>query len=97
MLLGEFDYDTMVLADKVIAPMFFISFMILFYLLLLNMFIAIIGAHFEDLKPGKKKDKKKNSDGTEDDENDGFFYKIYKTIKAKCKQYKERKKAKESS
>ena len=43
----------MTLADKMMAPIFFISFMILFYLLLLNMFIAIIGAHFEDLKPPK--------------------------------------------
>jgi len=63
----------MKLADSGMAPLFFMTFMILFYLLLLNMFIAIIGAHFDDLKPDKTKDHR------------GFFGKITDVIQEKCK------------
>lgn len=49
MLLGEFDTDSIVSADSILGSLFFVTFMILFNLLLLNMFIAIIGAHFDSV------------------------------------------------
>ena len=46
MLLGTYDRDSIEKADLVLGMIFFVTFMILFNLILLNMFIAIIGAHF---------------------------------------------------
>ena len=42
MLLGDFDYDSMRKANRVLAPVFFISFVIIGFFTLANMFLAII-------------------------------------------------------
>jgi hypothetical protein len=54
MLVGEFKVSTIRQADNLLGIIFFVSFMILFNLLLLNMFIAIIGAHFDQIKSQKE-------------------------------------------
>ena len=48
MIVGDFDYQAMEDTDPQMAAFFFLSFMILFTLILLNMFIAIIGAHYSE-------------------------------------------------
>ena len=50
MLLGVFDLDQIKSADNILGLVFFSSFIILFYLLLLNIFTAIIAAHFDKLQ-----------------------------------------------
>ena len=78
MLLGEFDFEQMNLADSQMAPIFFMTFMVLFYLLLLNMFIAIIGAHFDELKPPR------------DAEHKGFFAKIGEVLRNRCRKWRKK-------
>jgi hypothetical protein len=46
MLLGEFDTQALTSADSALGGLFFVTYMVLFKLLLLNMFIAIIRAHY---------------------------------------------------
>lgn len=47
MVTGDFDYDGLVSSgDADLSPFYFIVFMVLFNLLLLNMFIAIISEHY---------------------------------------------------
>ncbi len=44
---GDFDYDELAKnGNLTLVPIFFVSFMVLFNLLLLNMFIAIVSAHY---------------------------------------------------
>lgn len=73
-LLGSFDLDSIQVADPILGMIFFGTFIVVFYLLLLNMFTAIIGAHHSILE--------------QEDEgfpNVGFFEKIYITLRdAKC-------------
>jgi hypothetical protein len=69
MLLGEFNTTTILMADRKMGGLFFVTFMILFNLLLLNMFIAIIGAHFDSLS-SEGKDQKR-----------GFFAEIIHVIR----------------
>ena len=50
MVTGDADYDELVESgDPQLAPVFFLVFMVLFNLLLLNMFIAIISQHYEQI------------------------------------------------
>ena len=46
MLYGEYNYREILRADSFMGGIYFITFMILFNLVLLNMFIAIITSHF---------------------------------------------------
>jgi hypothetical protein len=45
-LLLDYDYEAMYEADQVISSLFFVSYLLIFKLALLNMFIAIIVAHY---------------------------------------------------
>jgi hypothetical protein len=73
-LLGSFDLEAIKEADPALGMVFFGTYIVMFYLLLLNMFTAIIGAHNEQVE------KESN-----DLPNVGFFMKIYQTIRdAKC-------------
>jgi hypothetical protein len=63
-------------ADPILGTFFYVSFMILFNLLLLNIFIAIVGAHFEALTPKKNKTYK------------GFFQNVFEIIKLRWKKQK---------
>ena len=73
MLLGSFDLQSIQEADPNLGMIFFGTYIVVFYLLLLNMFTAIIGAHNEQVE------KESGSPGV------GFFKKIYLTIRdAKC-------------
>lgn len=77
MLVGRFDLDTIKQADSILGVVFFATFMVLFNLLLLNMFIAIIGAHFNQLKSQKE---------DSDTQNElGFFAKIVEVFRRKRK------------
>ena len=50
MVTGDADYDELVESgDADLSPVFFLVFMVLFNLLLLNMFIAIISQHYEQI------------------------------------------------
>lgn len=47
---GDFDYNELEDTGNVtLVPLFFVIFMVLFNLLLLNMFIAIVSAHYEEI------------------------------------------------
>ncbi|KAL0214585.1 hypothetical protein P9112_006769 [Eukaryota sp. TZLM1-RC] len=46
MVVGDFDYDSIFLANRAIGPFFIISFMFLVFFILLNMFLAIINDTF---------------------------------------------------
>lgn len=76
MLLGLFDTDAIYIADNSLGIFFFYTFMILFYLLLLNIFIAIINAHFHSNMPKL------------DANHMGFLTKVIFVIKSKIKKKK---------
>ena len=77
MLVGQFEVTTIRQADNMLGIIFFVSFMILFNLLLLNMFIAIIGAHFDQIKS--------QEDDTSSVKGLGFFSKIVDVFRRKRK------------
>eukprot|EP01012_Entosiphon_sulcatum_P064839 TRINITY_DN936_c0_g1_i1.p1 TRINITY_DN936_c0_g1~~TRINITY_DN936_c0_g1_i1.p1 ORF type:complete len:820 (+),score=191.59 TRINITY_DN936_c0_g1_i1:53-2512(+) len=57
-LLGDFDYSTLQESNRALAPIFFISFHLLVFFVLANMFIAIINGAYEeaseDVREGKE-------------------------------------------
>lgn len=56
MVTGDADYDELLKSgDEDLSPVFFLVFMVLFNLLLLNMFIAIISQHYEKIHEEIKK------------------------------------------
>jgi hypothetical protein len=73
MLIGEYNSSDIYTADPVFGTMFLVSLVIVFSLILLNMFIAIIGSHFEIVIEGSNPD----------EEDIGFFAKIISVIVAK--------------
>ncbi|OMJ85951.1 hypothetical protein SteCoe_12655 [Stentor coeruleus] len=75
MLIGEFKSKDIYDADYVFGTIFFVSLIVVFSLILLNMFIAIIGSHFERVS--------ENAEGEEEDL--GFFAKIWSVIMARKK------------
>ena len=48
MLGGEFAYTEMYKVDPAVSALFFVSFMVLLTVALLNMFIAIVAAHYNE-------------------------------------------------
>ncbi|VEN45620.1 unnamed protein product [Callosobruchus maculatus] len=48
--LGDFQYDEIERADKVLAPMYFLSFIYLVFFVLLNMFLAIISDTYTNIR-----------------------------------------------
>lgn len=57
---GDFDYDNLEEGGNVtLVPLFFVTFMVLFNLLLLNMFIAIVSAHYGEIYNMVKEDEAK--------------------------------------
>ena len=78
MLIGEYTSSDIYDADPIFGTLFLVSLVIVFSLILLNMFIAIIGSHFEIVIEG--------SDPNEEDM--GFFAKIVSVIVAKRKNKK---------
>jgi len=51
MLLGNVDYDSMRNVNRVLAPIYFLLFVFLVFLTLVNMFIAILNDAYSDLHP----------------------------------------------
>lgn len=75
MLIGQYVSTEIYEADEIFGTLFLISFIVVFSLILLNMFIAIIGSHFEIV-----------AEGVDQEEEDmGFFAKIVSVIVAKRK------------
>jgi len=56
-LLGDFDVTELQEQNPLLGPTFFIIFMLLSYLVLLNMFIAIVNEHYEDVRDQVKANK----------------------------------------
>jgi hypothetical protein len=50
MFIGTFDFEDIILADNILGPIFFFSFMILFLFVLFNIFIAILEHAYENVK-----------------------------------------------
>jgi len=50
LMLGQFDYPPLAASNRVMAPLFFITYVMLIVLILLNMFLAIIDNAFEATK-----------------------------------------------
>lgn len=69
-LFGKFDLEAISKADKYLGPLFFGSYIVLFYLLLLNMFTAIIEAHHDNIS---SEDHSKSM---------SFFQKIWKVFRS---------------
>lgn len=61
MTVGGYDYTSMSNASPIIAPIYFVVFIILFFLIILNMFISIIGVAYEDTMGEEMKDHKSKS------------------------------------
>ncbi|CAH2002303.1 unnamed protein product [Acanthoscelides obtectus] len=49
-ILGDFNYDELERADRVLAPIYFLSYIFLVFFVLLNMFLAIINDTYNDVK-----------------------------------------------
>lgn len=49
-ILGDFDYGEIEAIDRILAPIFFLSFIVLVFFILLNMFLAIINDTYTDVK-----------------------------------------------
>lgn len=49
MLLGKFDFKGLEQADHILGPTFFVLFVVLMYLVLVNMFLGILGAAFYEV------------------------------------------------
>ena len=56
MTVGGYNYSSMAKANPIIAPIYFVIFIILFFLIILNMFISIIGVAYEDTMEEEMKD-----------------------------------------
>jgi hypothetical protein len=52
MFIGVFDYNELYTADRIIAPVFFLLFMLLFTYILANIFIAILENAYEKVHEG---------------------------------------------
>lgn len=61
MTVGGYDYQSMANANPIIAPIYFVIFIILFFLIILNMFISIIGVAYEDTMEEEMKDHEEKS------------------------------------
>ncbi|OMJ96348.1 hypothetical protein SteCoe_87 [Stentor coeruleus] len=73
MLVGEFHSQDIYDADYIFGTLFFVSLIIVFSLILLNMFIAIIGSHFERV----------SEEAGNSEEEMGFFAKIWSVLMAR--------------
>ena len=86
MLLGAFDYERLYVANARITGFFFFSFMILIYLILVNMFIAIMSEYYsvaQQEKKEKEENRKKLLKGNNNDEDsylDDVEYDILKQL-----------------
>nr|CAH7743777.1 unnamed protein product [Callosobruchus chinensis] len=49
-ILGDFNYDELERADRVLAPIYFLSYIFLVFFVLMNMFLAIINDTYNDVK-----------------------------------------------
>ena len=49
-ILGDFDFNSLEAANRVLGPMFFLSYVFLVFFVLLNMFIAIINDTYAEIK-----------------------------------------------
>ncbi|CAK4216905.1 unnamed protein product [Aphanomyces euteiches] len=56
MLLGAFDFDALASANPVMSGMFFFSFMIFVFLIVVNMFIAILSEYYSIAQEAKRKE-----------------------------------------
>ncbi|KAL0235599.1 hypothetical protein GEMRC1_002181 [Eukaryota sp. GEM-RC1] len=54
-VVGDFDYDALFLANRVLGPTFLVSFMFLVFFVLLNMFLAIINDTFTLVREDESK------------------------------------------
>src|SRR5690242_4599924 len=70
MLKADFEYSSMYNADSMLAGLYFVSFEVMFTLGLLNMFIAIIAAHYNEFTRESK-----------GEESSSFFTMIYTILK----------------
>ncbi|KAL0224650.1 hypothetical protein RCL1_002562 [Eukaryota sp. TZLM3-RCL] len=57
MVVGDFDYERLFRANRIIGPTFIISFMFLVYFILLNMFLAIINDTFSVIREEESRQK----------------------------------------
>ncbi|CAD5124264.1 DgyrCDS12559 [Dimorphilus gyrociliatus] len=73
MLLGKFDFKGLEQADHVLGPTFFVLFVVLMYLVLVNMFLGILGAAFYEVRL--------NPDSVKDE------YKVFSTLFSKIKKF----------
>ena len=55
-MMGEIDYATMKEANTTMSLVIFVPFMLLFFFILLNMFMAIIMSIYGDLRNAKQRD-----------------------------------------
>ena len=49
-MLGDFDFDAMEQANRVLGPIFFLTYVFFVFFVLLNMFIAIINDTYGEIK-----------------------------------------------
>ena len=77
-VLGSFNSNIILDADPIFGVIFYISLIILFVLILLNMFIAIITSHYYEVTKENQKEAVTS----------GFFSTIYKVLQAKWKKEK---------
>ncbi|XP_066150967.1 polycystin-2-like protein 1 isoform X2 [Euwallacea fornicatus] len=49
-ILGDFDYETIQKANSVVAPIYFLTYIMLVFFILINMFLAIINDTYADVK-----------------------------------------------
>ncbi|XP_066248663.1 polycystin-2-like protein 1 [Euwallacea similis] len=49
-ILGDFDYETIQKANSIVAPIYFLTYIVLVFFILLNMFLAIINDTYADVK-----------------------------------------------
>lgn len=72
LLLGEYKSPEIYSADPIFGTIFLVTFIVIFSLIMLNMFIAIIGSHFEIVTGGEAEEEEEeiNSSDEEDDGKD---------------------------
>ena len=56
-MLGDFDFEAIEMANRVIGPIFFMTYVFFVFFVLLNMFIAIINDTYADIKADLKTQK----------------------------------------
>jgi polycystin 2 len=49
-ILGDFDFNSLEAANRVLGPMFFLTYVFIVFFVLLNMFIAIINDTYAEIK-----------------------------------------------